>query len=240
MIMHTYQHLTQCILKHLYSVLLQIIHYYTSRIVSEKQLSLKAKEALREIRNYIMLYGKTPSIRELMNAMNYKSPRSAVLLIEELEENGFIKKKSDGGYKVLKDLEGGNTSRTVAVPLVGAVTCGTPMLAEENVEAFIPVSTTLVRSGSKYFMLKAQGDSMNNAGINDGDLILVKQQSTAENGQSVIALIDDEATVKEYQKREEVVALLPRSTNSEHKPIILDREFQIQGVVVTTIPDINL
>ena len=208
--------------------------------MGEERLSLQSKKALRDIRNDVMLYGKNPSVRELMNIMGYKSPRSAVLLIEALEQNGFIEKKSDGTYKLLKDLNNGSTSRTVAVPLVGIVTCGTPILAEENIEAFIPVSTTLLRSGSKYFMLKVQGDSMNNAGINHGDLILVRQQSIAENGQNIVALIDDEATVKEYQHRGEVVILLPRSTNIKHKPIILDCEFQIQGIVVTTIPNINL
>jgi len=208
--------------------------------MGEEHLSLKAKEALRHIRNHIMLYGKTPSIRELMSTMNYKSPRSAVLLIEELEENDFLEKKSDGGYKLLKDLKEGNTGRTVAIPLVGTVTCGTPILAEENIEALITISTTLAKPGSKYFMLRANGDSMNEVGINDGDLILVKQQSTAENGQNVVALIDDEATVKEYQHRGEVVALLPRSKNKKHKPIFLDREFQIQGIVITAISNINI
>jgi len=81
---------------------------------------------------------------------------------------------------------------------------------------------------------------MNEAGIDDGDLILVKQQPIADNGQKVVALIDDEATVKEFQNKGDVVALLPRSSNKKHKPIILDRDFQIQGVVLTTIPNIEI
>jgi repressor LexA len=208
--------------------------------MGEEQLSLKAKEALRHIRNHIMRYGKTPSIRELMNMMNYKSPRSAVLLMEELEENEFLEKKSDRSYRLLKDLKEGSVGRTVTIPLVGSVTCGTPILAIENIEALITVSTTLAKPGGKYFMLRANGDSMNDAGINDGDLILVKQQSTAENGQNVVALIDDEATVKEFQHRGDVVALLPRSKNKKHKPIILDSEFQIQGIVITAISNIYI
>jgi repressor LexA len=204
--------------------------------MSEENLSQKAKEALRHIRNSIMHFGKIPSVRELMNAMDYKSPRSAVLLMEELEENGFLEKKSEGGYRLIKDLSEGNMARTVSVPLVGAVTCGAPMLAEENIEALIPVSTSIAKPGWKYFLLRAKGDSMDKAGINEGDLILVRQQATANNGQNVVALIDDEATVKEYQHRGDFVTLLPKSYNDFHQPIILTRDFQIQGVVVATIP----
>jgi repressor LexA len=201
-----------------------------------EDISLKAKEALRHIRNSVMHKGKVPTVRELMNLMLYKSPRSAMLLLEELEENGFLEKKEDGGYRLLKDLEGSNMARTVTIPLVGTVTCGVPILAEENIEAWIPVSVSLARPGGKYFLLRAQGDSMNEAGINDGDLILVKQQPIADNGQKVVALIDDEATVKEFQKRGDVVALLPRSNNPKHKPIILEYEFQVQGIVIAAIP----
>ncbi len=159
-----------------------------------------------------------------------------MLLLEELEEKSFLEKKKDGGYRLLKDLEESNVARTVTVPLVGIVPCGAPLLAEENIEAWIPVSISLARPGGKYFLLQAQGDSMNEAGIDDGDLILVKQQPTAENGQKVVALIDDEATVKEFQKKGDVVALLPRSSNPKHKPIILEYEFQVQGIVIAAIP----
>jgi repressor LexA len=204
--------------------------------MGDEQLSIKAREALRHIRNSVMHQGRVPSVRDLMNVMLYKSPRSAMLLLEELEEKSFLEKKKDGGYRLLKDLEESNVARTVTVPLIGIVPCGAPLLAEENIEAWIPVSISLARPGGKYFLLQAQGDSMNEAGIDDGDLILVKQQPTAENGQKVVALIDDEATVKEFQKKGDVVALLPRSSNPKHKPIILEYEFQVQGIVIATIP----
>jgi repressor LexA len=207
--------------------------------MGEENLSLKAKEALRHIRNSVMYFGKVPSVRELMNTMDYKSPRSAVLLMEELEFNGFLERKSEGSYKLIKDLETGNIARTVSIPLVGTVTCGMPILAEENIQAHIPVSVTLVRPGSKYFFLKASGDSMDQVGINDGDLILVKQQPTAENGQHVIALIEDEATVKEFYKSGDYVTLFPKSSNPIHQPIILTQDFQIQGIVAAIIPKIK-
>lgn len=207
--------------------------------MSEKDLSPQAKEAIREIRNAVMHSGKVPSVRKLMMALKYKSPRSAMLLMEELAANGFLKRKTEGGFRLVKDLASGAVARTISVPLVGTASCGPLMLAEENIEAMIPVSVNLARPGSKYFLLRAHGDSMNKAGINDGDLVLVRQQSSAENGQHVVALIDDEATIKEFQKKGNVVMLKPRSTNSRHQPFILTDDFQIQGVVVTTIPNVE-
>lgn len=216
------------------------IHQYTPCIMSEEAISIKAREALRHIRNFVMRSGKVPSTRELMSAMEYRSPRSAMLLMEELADSGFLEKKADGSFRLVKDLQDSSVARTVSVPLVGTVTCGAPLLAEENTEAMIPVSISLARPGYKYFLLRAKGDSMNKAGINEGDLVLVKQQHSAENGQRVVALIDDEATVKEFHHSGEFVTLLPRSTNKAHQPIILTQEFQIQGVVVASIPKVTI
>lgn len=207
--------------------------------MSEAKLSDKAKEALRHIRNWIMKYSLMPSVRELMQEMEYKSPRSAMLLMAELEENGFLERKAYGSYKMIKDLSTNDIARTVAVPLVGSISCGGALLAEENVEAYIPVSTSLIKGGHKYFLLRAVGDSMDKAGIQPGDLVLVKQQNIAENGQKVVALIDDDATLKEFQHKGNVVALVPRSSNPKHKPIILEQDFKIQGVIITSISNIQ-
>lgn len=207
--------------------------------MTEKDISPKAKEALRQIRNAIMHSGKAPSVRQLMSALGYKSPRSAVLLMEELEKNGFLQRKHGGGFRLIKDLESGATARTVLIPLVGTVSCGPLMLAEENIEAMIPVSTDLARRGAKYFLLRVHGDSMNKAGIKDGDLVLVKQQSNADNGQKVVAIVDDEATIKEFYKKGSVVMLKPRSTNPKHQPFILTDDFQIQGVVIEAFSNLE-
>ncbi len=182
--------------------------------------------------------GNMPSIRELMRVMSYKSPRSVALLLIELEENGYLEKREEGGYRMIKDLDTEAMVRTVSIPLIGTVTCGLPILAIQNVEAYIPVSTALARNGSRYFLLRANGDSMNKAGINDGDIILVRQQQYADNGQNVVALIDDEATVKEFHRKDNIVTLLPRSDNPKYQPIILTEGFQIQGIVVATIPSV--
>lgn len=207
--------------------------------MTEQSLSQKAKEALRHIRNWIMKYGRMPSVRELMVEMEYKSSRSALLLMDELSAEGFLEKKHDGGWILIKDLDGESEERTVSIPLVGMVACGAPLLAEENVEAMISVSISLVKPGEKYFFLKAKGDSMDNAGINDGDLILVKQQPIAENGQTVVALIDDEATVKVLHKTGAFITLMPKSSNSKHQPVIVTTGMRIQGVVESIIPKVN-
>lgn len=211
-----------------------------SECMSEEALSPKARIALRHIRNALVHSGRVPSVRQLMTSMDYKSPRSAALLIEELAKKGFLRRKTDGNLRLLKDLEAGQTARTVQVPLVGSVACGLPLLAEESIEAMIPVSTNLARAGSKYFLLRAKGDSMNKAGINDGDLVLIRQQATASEGDKVVALIDDEATIKEFHREKEVVVLKPQSRNPEHRPIILSKDFHIQGVAVATIPNLEV
>lgn len=200
------------------------------------QNDLEEKEivALKIIRRRINYGGKFPSVRQLMEEMCYKSPRSAALLLKGLEEKGIIEKKEGGKYmlKVFQLPENDEKREyTIGIPLLGSVACGKPIFAVENIEAEIPVSTKLVRGGHKYFLLKAEGNSMNLAGINDGDLVLIRQQQYAENGDLVLALIDDHATIKKYKHNGSNIVLLPQSTESVHQPIILSEEFRIQGVV---------
>jgi repressor LexA len=196
----------------------------------------KKIRAFRFIRNNIIHKGKAPSVREVMRFLGYKSPRSAAVIVEELIKEGFLKKRKNGPIQLAQYLETGKShARTVDVPLVGAVSCGTPILAEENIEGYFPVSTKLIKSGYKYFLLKAVGDSMNDVGINNNDIVLVQQQSVANNGEKVVALIDDEATVKEFYYEHGLVILRPRSKNKKHRPIILTEDFQIQGVVKAVI-----
>lgn len=187
-----------------------------------------------------MKYGKMPSVRELMKELNYKSPRSASVVMQKLTEKGILKKKKDGSTQFIQyDIdEIGDTpqEQTVKVPLLGTVTCGLPILAEENIEAELSVSTKVAKQPGKYYLLKTQGDSMNQKGINDGDLVLVKHQNYADSGDTIVALIDDEVTVKELRINNDNVVLLPRSSNKIHMPIILSRNFVVQGVIVSVIP----
>jgi len=205
--------------------------------MSQKALTEKEIEALRHLRNSLLHEGESPSVRELAEKLGYRSPRSAFLILNNLVEKGWLAKRKNGSLQLLQDLpENRSHARTVEVPLVGAVPCGSPVLAEENIEAYIPVSESLARPGSNYFLLRAKGDSMNQAGISDGDFLLVRQQPDAKNGDRVVALINDEATVKEFNRGEEAVVLKPKSRNKIHKPIILTEDFIIQGVVVSVLP----
>lgn len=201
-------------------------------------VSNKELEAIREIRNFIMNVGRIPSMRELMSSLGYRSPRSASLIVNKLIEKGALRRKDDGSLQFVKSI-GDDTTRaqTIDVPLVGVVACGAPMLAEENIQAKIPVSTKLARPPHRYFLFKAKGDSMNQKGIGDGDFVLVRQQVTAKSGDTVVALIDNEATVKEFHEAGETIVLKPRSKNKQHQPVVLTKDFQIQGVVVATIPN---
>ena len=206
----------------------------------DKMINLTPKEleAVRHIRNYVAHYGRTPSVRELMRELKYKSPRSVQDLLEKLEEKMVVKRTKTGSIQLKNDPESSSShAQTINVPIVGTVSCGTPIWAEENIESFVAVSTAIAKSGAKYFLLHASGDSMNKAGINDGDLVLVKQQSSAQNGDKVVALIDDKATIKEYKHAGNTIILQPKSTNHEHAPIILTEDFQIQGVVENVIPN---
>lgn len=193
--------------------------------------------ALRTVRNFIVHMGRTPSVRELMKELGYKSPRSASLIIEGLIDKQFLKKKDNGGFWLSESNFDNKRVETVNVPLIGTITCGFPTLTEENIEAMIPVSVKLAPPPQKYFLLHAYGDSMNQVDINKGDLLLIHQQQTAENGDIVVACIDGETTIKEYWSNSEVVILKPRSTNVLHKPIILNMDFLIQGILVKVIPN---
>jgi repressor LexA len=207
--------------------------------MSEHELSLREAQALRFIRNALIHQGRSPSVRDVQEGLGYGSPRSAAVIIEKLINHRRVERRADGRLRIVRDLEDEPThARTVLVPLVGNVACGTPLFAEENIEAMIPVSASLAKPSHRHFFLRAHGNSMDRAGINDGDLVLVRQQSVAESGDLVVALIDDAATIKEFQRRETAIVLKPKSTSAEHQPLILTRDFQIQGVVVTAIPEV--
>lgn len=201
-------------------------------------LSDKELEALKIIRNSLVHQGRIPSVRELMIGLGYKSPRSSAVILKNLEEKEILRKKSDGSYQIV-DFEipedYGSRAQTVKIPLIGSVACGMPIFADENIEAEVSISVEMIKSGYKYFLLRAEGDSMDEAGINNGDLLLIRQQQDAENGDRILALIDDEATVKEYNKSNGMVILKPKSNNQIHQPIILTDNFRIQGVIENVI-----
>ena len=186
------------------------------------------------IRNQVVHTGVTPSLREIGKAVGYTSPRSVQLMLLRLQKAKLLRYRD--GVIVLSTKNRPDSEHTVDIPLVGAVACGAPSLAEQEPEALIPISIKIARPGSTYFLLRAVGTSMNRAGINDGDLLLVRQQSTAEEGEKVVALINDSAAVKRFHREGNVVILRPDSTDPSHQPIVLSEDFLIQGVVAAVLP----
>lgn len=190
------------------------------------------QEAIRHIRNYLLFHGRVPSVRELKDTMGYKSPRSAALIIEKLIDKGFLKKihKNKLELNIENPL---SHEQTIDVPVAGLISCGTPT---EAIEALamgkIPVSVKLAKPPHKHFFLRARGDSMDKIGIENNDLVLVKQIPLAHNGDIIAAVIDGEATLKEFQRISGGIALKPHSKNPEYKTTILSNDFQVQGVAV--------
>jgi repressor LexA len=201
-------------------------------------LNEKELKALKCLRNFFMHNGRFPSVREFATELGYSSSRSAYIALSTLIDKGAVRRKEDGQLQLIFNGDQSIHAQTVDVPLVGVVACGMPILAQQNIEAYFPVSTKFAVPSSRHFLLRAKGNSMDLAGINDGDLVLVKQQATAENKDIVVALVDDTATIKEFHKSHNAILLFPKSSDSSHKPIVLTDDFMIQGKVVTAISKI--
>lgn len=203
-----------------------------------KKISDKQKKVLDFIESQINTNGYPPSVREICGAMNFKSSSTAHSYLKLLEERGMISKAATKNRAIrLINTNTGNvrypdfgySESIVSVPVVGRVTAGQPILAQENITDTFPVSSDKVR-GSTVFMLKIKGESMIEAGIFDKDMILVRQQSTAENGDIIVALIGDEATVKRFYKEKDHVRLQPENHN--YDPIIINGDMTILGKVI--------
>lgn len=206
-----------------------------------RDLTPKEFKGLFFIRDALVYRGRTPTLQAISDQVGFKSRRSAMLLIDRLIKKGYLARTPAGGLRVLREPEGITpTERTIELPLVGSAPCGLPLLAEENVETTVPVSQKIARPGATYFLLRAIGNSMDRAGINDGDLVIVRSQPTADDGDRVVALIDDEATIKELSRRDDKIVLLPRSSDPRYRPIIMDRDFLVQGVVVGAVPGVDV
>ncbi len=206
---------------------------------AQERLTPKQREFLEGLIRFQAREGVPPTTREMQALGGFRSPRSVGQFLDALEAAGYIERGMGArNTRVLRRPPSvlPDHADTVLIPVVGRVAAGRPILAAENVEGHIPVSTKLARRAAGHFLLRVRGDSMNRAGIQDGDLVLVRQQDTADAGQVVVALIDEDATVKRLRRGLDAVVLEPVSSNKAHKPIVVDRGFRIQGVVVAAIP----
>ena len=195
------------------------------------KISKKQQEILDYVKYAILNRGFPPSVREICDAVNLKSTSSVHSHLETLEKNGYIRRDptKPRTIEIVDDNFNLTRREMINVPLLGTVAAGQPLLAVENIENYFPIPSEHLPN-NQVFMLKVKGESMINAGILDGDQILVQQQSTAENGDIVVALIDDSATVKTFYKEDGYYRLQPENDTME--PIIVKYDLKILGKVI--------
>ncbi len=225
-------------LEPLYAVII-IEHQFTfangSRSMAIK-ITKRQKAVLDDIERHIVEKGYGPTVREVCEDLGLSSPSTVHVHLKALEEKGFIKRDplksrsisltyevEDATASLMQDLHD-----IVSVPLVGNVAAGMPILAEENITDTLRLPTEIVGEAPS-FMLSVRGDSMIEVGINDGDYVVVKEQPVANNGDIVVALLEDEATIKRFYKEQDHIRLQPE--NHDMEPIIV-RECSIAGTVV--------
>jgi len=196
-----------------------------------EQLTPKEQKILSYLTEYIKQNAQSPTLEEIADRFGYTSLTSVQRAVVSLEKKGRITRDKFQKRNISLVVE--SEDKTFPVPVVGVVACGSPILAMENIESYLPTDVQFLRGNPKdYFYLKASGDSMNKANIDDGDLVLIRQQATAKPNDRVVALIDDHATIKKLEPGNGYIALVPESTNPEHKPIVLREDFSIQGIVI--------
>lgn len=185
------------------------------------KITAKQQEILDYIKDEILKKGYPPSVRDICEAVNLKSTSSVHSHLETLEKNGYIKRDPtkpraieicDDSFQMIR-------TEMVSLPVLGNVAAGQPIFAEENIDSYFPVPAEVVPPGES-FILKVRGDSMINAGIFNGDQVFVNSCNTARNGDMVVALIDDSATVKTYYKENGYIRLQPE--NDSLDPIIVE------------------
>ena len=188
--------------------------------MSYGKISAKQSEILEYIKKEILNKGYPPTVRDICDAVNLKSTSSVHSHLETLEKNGYIRRDPTKPRAIEIVDDNFNLSRRefVNVPIVGNVAAGQPILAVENIDNYFPIPTEYMPN-SESFMLKVKGESMINAGILDGDIILVQKQNSARNGEIVVALVDDSVTVKTFYKEKDYIRLQPE--NDTMDPIIV-------------------
>ena len=197
--------------------------------MAQGKISAKQEEILEYIKSQILERGFPPSVRDICEAVHLKSTSSVHSHLETLEKNGYIRRDptKPRAIEILDDDFNLTRREVVNVPIVGHVAAGEPILATENIENYFPIPVEYMPN-EETFMLKVKGESMINAGIFNGDNVLVKKQPNAENGDIVVALVDDSATVKTFYKEDVYYRLQPE--NDTMDPIIV-KECSILGKV---------
>ncbi len=194
------------------------------------RITKKQMEILNYLKSHILNKGYPPSVRDIGIAVNLKSTSSVHAHLETLEKNGYIRRDptKPRAIEIIDDNFNLTRREVVNVPLIGEVAAGQPLLAVENINGYFPIPAEYLPNNDT-FMLQVKGESMVKAGINNGDQIIVSQKPTAENGDIVVALVDDSATVKRFYKEDGHYRLQPE--NDFMEPIIVD-DCEILGKVI--------
>lgn len=198
--------------------------------MSKGKITDKQREILEYIKVTILSKGYPPAVREICEAVHLKSTSSVHSHLETLEKNGFIRRDptKPRTIEILDDDFALTRREMVNIPVLGTVAAGAPILAEENIEDYMPMPVEMLPN-KEVFMLKVKGESMIDAGIFNNDRVIVAKQPTANNGDMVVALVDDSATVKTFYKENGHIRLQPE--NASMDPIIVD-DVQILGKVI--------
>ena len=188
--------------------------------MAQGKISAKQQEILEYIKSQILERGFPPAVRDICEAVHLKSTSSVHSHLETLEKNGYIRRDptKPRAIEILDDSFNFTRREMVNVPIVGRVAAGEPLLAEQNIEEYFPIQMDFMPN-KQTLMLKVKGESMINAGILDGDYVLVEERKTAHNGEMIVALVDDGATVKRFYKEEGIIRLQPENDTME--PIIV-------------------
>ncbi|MEG1948277.1 MAG: transcriptional repressor LexA [Clostridia bacterium] len=194
----------------------------------------KIEEMIVHLRESISKNGFPPSYRELASDLDVKSINTIKIMLDKIEERGIIRRQAGKNRTIeFTDKTSKKNEKLLEMPLVGKITAGTPILATENFEETIKVSRSIFNEADGVFMLRVSGDSMIDAGIFDGDFIVVRKQDSAENGDIVAAMFDGCATVKTFYKENGFVRLQPQ--NNKYTPIIVKNDLSILGKVIGLI-----
>ena len=201
--------------------------------MSYGKISKKQSEILEYMKNEILNRGFPPSVREICEAVNLKSTSSVHSHLETLEKNGYIRRDptKPRAIEIVDDNFNLVRRETVNVPIIGKVAAGEPLLAVQNVEGYFPIPSEYMPN-KQTFMLFVHRINMINAGIFSGDYVVVEKQENAENGDKVVALVEDSATIKTFYKEKDHIRLQPE--NDFMDPIVIspDQQFQVLGKVI--------
>lgn len=202
-------------------------------------LTEKQERVYGSLRAYILADGRSPTLEQLRTTLGFRSLRTVTQYLDTLEQKGYILRRKNAKRNIeLRDSESeGVVTQTMTVPVVANVGCDDlSLFAQEQHDEFLEVDKELVEAGSDIVAVRAIGDSMNDAGINTGDYVLIRFTEEAENGDRVAAIVNDMVTVKRLERREGMTILWPESKNPKFKPIILRENFKIAGKVLCVIP----